>query len=93
MLYKLFRCFDIFDMNELELLFYPNICDYFVTQFNYFLYLCTAIRNMRQKRPGKQYCITRNSYDDGKTKESNQGERASANQTEETERRQHQPLS
>ena len=50
MLYKLFRCFDIFDFNKLDLLFYPNICDYFVTQFNYFCYLCTAIQNIRPKR-------------------------------------------
>ena len=47
MLCTLFPCFDIFDLNKLELLFYPNICDYFVTQFNYYLYLCTAVRNMR----------------------------------------------
>lgn len=45
MVCKLFPCFDIFDSNQLELLFYPNICDYFVTQFNIFCYLCTVIRN------------------------------------------------
>ena len=45
MICKLFPCFDIFDLNKLELLFYPNICDYFVTQFNTFCYLCTVIRN------------------------------------------------
>lgn len=45
MVCKLFPCFDIFDSNQLELLFYPNICGYFVTQFNIFCYLCTVIRN------------------------------------------------
>ena len=44
-LYKSFPYFDIFDINELELLFYPNICDYFVTQFKYFCYLCSVIRD------------------------------------------------
>ena len=55
------------------MLFYPNICDYFVTQSKYFRYLCCAIRNMCPKRYCEQYCITRNSYDYGKTEEGNQG--------------------
>ena len=42
---KLFLCFDIFDFYKIDLLFYPNICDYFVTQFKYFCYLCNVIRD------------------------------------------------